>query len=109
MRLKGVVPDGATVQSEAAAGSRGKRVARLRMDGNQQLLTPLHHMADCAYHHYCLQLNIYRFILESSEYGFRVSRMMLGIVHPEREGPMCLELPRLEREIELIVQHARVT
>ena len=84
-----------------------KRVARLRMDGNQQMLAPLQHMTDCRYHHYCLQLKIYRFILESSEHGFRVSRMMLGIVHPDRDGPACLELPRLEREIELIVQHAR--
>ena len=71
------------------------------------MLPPLQHLADCSYHHYCLQLNIYMFILESPAYGFRVSRMMLGIVHPDKDGPACLELPRLEREIELIVQHAR--
>ena len=77
------------------------------MDGDQQMLAPLQHMPYCKYHHYCLQLNIYRFILESSEYGFRVSRMMLGIVHLDRDGPACLELPRLERDLELIVQHTR--
>ena len=82
-------------------------MAHIRMDGRHQMLALLQHMTDGMYHHYCLQLNIYRFILESSEYGFRVSRMMLGIVHPDRDGPACLELPRLEREIELIVQHAR--
>ena len=82
-----------------------KRVARLRMDGNQQMLPPLHHMADCSYHHYCLQLNIYRFILESPAYGFRVSRMLLGIVSPERDAPLCVEVPRLEQEIETVVQH----
>ena len=86
-----------------------KRVARLRMDANQQMLPPLHHMADCSYHHYCLQLNIYRFILESQAYGFRVSRMLLGIVHPEREGPVCLGAPRFDCEIELIVQRTHDT
>ena len=82
-----------------------KRVARLRLDGNQQMLPPLQHLSDCRYRHYCLQLSIDRFILESPAHGFRVSRMMLGIVHPDRDGPVCLELPRLEREIETIAPH----
>jgi len=43
-----------------------------------------------------------RFILES-EYGLHVSRMLLGVVHPLRPGPLVIEVPRMEHEIGLIV------
>jgi hypothetical protein len=65
---------------------------------------PLHHLPDCNYSHYSLQLNIYRYILES-EYGYHVSGMFLGIVHPLSVGPVCVEIPRLDDEIALIVEH----
>ena len=51
-----------------------------------------------------LQLNLYRYIIES-EYQFRVSRMLLGVVHPLRDAPLCLEIPRMDREVGLILQH----
>ena len=65
---------------------------------------PLHHLPDSNYFHYALQLNIYRIILES-EYGYRVSGMFLGVVHPLSEGYQCIEIPRLDAEIALIVEH----
>ena len=68
------------------------------------MMPPLHHLPDCNYFTYALQLNVYRHILES-EYDLRVSRMILGIVHPLRSAPLCLELPRMDDEIALIVAH----
>ena len=65
---------------------------------------PLDHLPDCNYYHYSLQLNIYRAILES-EYNYCVSGMFLGIVHPLSESYQCIEIPRLDQEIALIVQH----
>ena len=58
-------------------------------------------------HPQALQLNLYRYILES-EYGLSVSGMYLGIAHPLRSRPLCLEIPRLETEIALLVdaEHA---
>ena len=44
-------------------------------------------------YHYCLQLNIYAHILET-EYGYRVTGMFLGVVHPTT-APRVLEVPRL--------------
>ncbi len=56
-------------------------------------------------YHYCLQLNIYAHILET-EYGFRVSGMFLGVVHPTT-APRVLEVPRLISEINVLVEHEK--
>ena len=81
-----------------------KRSKRIATDCKRQMKPPLHHLADCNYSHYSLQLNIYRYILES-EYGYHVSGMFLGVVHPLSLGPVCVEIPRLDDEIALIVEH----
>ena len=50
-----------------------------------------------------MQLNLYRHILET-EYGMKVSAMFLGIAHPLRAGPLCLDVPRMEAELNSIVE-----
>ena len=59
----------------------------------------MHHFV----HQQALQLNIYRFILES-EYGMVVGAMFLGVVHPSRSGPLCISVPRMQAEIELLCE-----
>ena len=56
-------------------------------------------------YHYCLQLNIYAHILET-EYGVRISGMFLGVVHPTT-APRVLEVPRLDSEINVLVENER--
>ena len=56
-------------------------------------------------YHYCLQLNIYAHVLES-EYGMTVSSMYLGVVHPTA-APRVLEVPRLNSEINVLVEHEK--
>ncbi len=46
----------------------------------------------------------YRYIIES-ECQLHVSRMLLGVVHPLRGAPLCLEVPRMDAEIGLILEH----
>ncbi len=65
---------------------------------------PLDHLADCNWNHYALQLNLYRYMLES-EYGLIVNKMYLGVVHPSRLLPQVLEVPRLEAEIAELVEY----
>lgn len=74
----------------------------------QNLKSPLNHLPDCNYSLYCLQLNVYRYILET-EYGLVVSGMYLAVFHPNEIGPLCVEVPRLDREISLLVEHERKT
>ncbi len=47
---------------------------------------------------------MYRYILES-EYQLHVSRMLLGVVHPQRGASLCLEVPRMDAEISLILKY----
>jgi hypothetical protein len=45
---------------------------------------------------------LYAYALES-EYGYTVSRMVLGVVHP-LSSARCIEVPRLTEEIEILVE-----
>jgi len=40
-----------------------------------------------------------------SEYGMSVSAMYLAVVHPDSEAPRLISCPRLQTEIELIVEY----
>ena len=75
-----------------------KRVRTLRTEGFDPLRYPLDRLPDCNYWLYALQLNLYRYILES-EYAFDVSGMYLAAVHPEHPLPRLIEVPRLEQEM----------
>ena len=59
---------------------------------------PLNHIPDCSYWKYALQLNVYRFILET-EYELNVSAMFLAVVHPSITTPRILEVPRMDPEV----------
>jgi len=80
-----------------------KRSNHTQMNNNQQMLPPLDHLPDCNYWAYALQLNVYRYILES-EYGMHVSRMLLGVVHPLSPGPLVIECPCMDNDITRIIE-----
>ena len=75
-----------------------KRVRSLRTEGFDPLSYPLDRLPDCNYWIYALQLNLYRYILES-EYAFDVSGMYLAVVHPDHSLPRLVEVPRLDAEM----------
>ena len=59
-----------------------KRTPKLSRDhAFRALKPPFEHLPDCNYWTYALQLNIYRFILET-EYSMRVKAMYLAQVRP---------------------------
>jgi ATP-dependent exoDNAse (exonuclease V) beta subunit len=62
---------------------------------------PVDHLPDCNYWHYTLQLNIYRFVLETF-YGLNISDMYLVIMHPDNKNYKRYRLNRLEAEIDEI-------
>ena len=81
-----------------------KRSKKIEFDAQKQMKEPLAHLPDCSFYTYALQLNIYRHILVS-EYGMQVSHMFLGVVHPLLSAPHVIELPMLQAEVALIVEH----
>ena len=49
--------------------------------------------------------NVYRFMLESTEYQLRVSHMFLGVAHPKLAAPRLVEVPRLDSEMAALLDH----
>ena len=75
-----------------------KRVRNLRSDGFDPLRYPFDRLPDENYWMYSLQLNLYRYVLET-EYAGDVSAMYLAVVHPEQPLPRLIEVPRLDEEM----------
>lgn len=59
---------------------------------------PAASVPDTPYHHYCLQLGLYRAIL-AMEYGIKVDKMRLGVFHPDYDRPYVVELPFLRNQV----------
>ena len=75
-----------------------KRVRNMRSDGFDPLRYPFDRLPDENYWMYSLQLNLYRYVLET-EYAFDVSAMYLAVVHPDQPAPRLIEAPRLDAEM----------
>ena len=81
-----------------------KRSREIRVDNPfRSLKEPLQNLPDCNYWHYALQLNLYAYIIED-QYGYEVGSMLLFVVHPSITSPRVIEVPRLHREISLLVE-----
>ena len=82
-----------------------KRTNKLTMENDYATLKyPLTHLPDSPYYRYALQVNLYRFILET-EYSMIVGQMFLAICHPELLMPRLLEVPALDVEVNALVGH----
>lgn len=66
-------------------------------------LNGLDHLTDTSYSHYCLQQNLYRYMLQKN-YGLKVSRMNLVVLHPELPTYRVVPIPPMEREVEIILK-----
>ena len=65
-------------------------------------LNGLEHLTDTAYTHYCLQQNLYRYMLEKN-YGIKISRMNLVVLHPDFYNYKLVTIPRMDSEVSIIV------
>lgn len=69
-------------------------------------LEPLGHLPDTVYHHYALQVSIYRYILET-KYDLQVVSGHLGIFHPDHRRYFTVTLPYLKDEVETIIRRRK--
>jgi len=63
---------------------------------------PVHHLPNCNYWHYTLQLNVYKWFLETF-YGCVVSDLYLIILHPDNKNYRRLRLNILTEEVEAML------
>ncbi len=59
---------------------------------------PLSDLDDCNYNKYCLQLNVYRMIIEKY-YDKPVSEMFLVIIHPNQDDYIKIVIPKMSEPI----------
>lgn len=69
-------------------------------------LNGLEHLTDTSYSHYCLQQNLYRYMLQKN-YGLKVSRMNLVVLHPELPAYRVVPIPPMEHEVAIILEKMR--
>ncbi len=81
---------------------RSKRIDPHEVNKYANGINGLEHMTDTSYSHYCLQQNLYRYILEQ-RYGLSVSRMHLVVLHPELYRYNVVAVPRLDDEVMTII------
>jgi hypothetical protein len=80
-----------------------KRTQRISWENAyRSLKEPINHLPDCNGWLYSLQLNVYKYMLET-ENGCRVSAMFLGQVHPSLPKARLIRVPCMDSEINLIV------
>jgi len=66
-------------------------------------LGKLSHISDNSYNKYCLQLNLYRHIIET-KYKKKISSMNLLILHPDYESYFVVKVPKMQSEVEYIIE-----
>lgn len=66
-------------------------------------LNGLEHLTDTSYIHYCLQQNLYRYILEKN-YGLNIRSMNLVVLHPSFDSYRVVKVPRMEKEVDIILK-----
>ena len=81
-----------------------KRTKSIRFENSfRSLKEPLQHLPDSNGWLYCLQLNVYKWMIET-ELGFRVAAMYLGQVHPFLPRARLITVPCMREELELMVE-----
>jgi hypothetical protein len=58
----------------------------------------IEHLPDTNFWHYALQLNIYKYILQT-KYGKTVTELYLIVLHPESQNYQRIKLPNLQTEV----------
>jgi hypothetical protein len=58
----------------------------------------IEHIPDSNFWHYALQLNVYKYILQS-KYGKTITDLCLVVLHPEAQNYQCVKLPDLQSEV----------
>jgi len=83
-----------------------KRVKEMKTDNQYETaFPPISHLDNCNFYQYALQLNMYKYILES-KYDTFVEELILVIMHPNMRKYSLLKLPLLKEEIQTMLNYA---
>ena len=70
-----------------------KRCRALKTDNNfQSMRTILGHLPSCNFSKFCLQLHLYKYILQT-EYSMQITSLYVALLHPDYIGERLVEVP----------------
>lgn len=85
-----------------------KRSKEIKFENQYQKgFGPCSKFDDCNYYHYSLQLNFYKYLLETY-YGFKVKDMHLGVFHPVNDNYMKIKINDYQKEIKEMLYEWRI-
>ena len=96
-----ICPDGTY---EIYDWKRSKKVDPDEINRFSSGINGLEHLTDTSYFHYCLQQNLYRYILETN-YGIKISAMHLVVLHPDKTDYEVVEIERMDSEVNTILKY----
>lgn len=85
-----------------------KRSKKLLIDGHPRkfgfghALSELSYLDNSSYYKYCLQLNVYKYIIEQ-EYSFKISSMKLVVLHENYDEYYIVNVPVMTKEAKIIL------
>jgi hypothetical protein len=82
---------------------RSKQIIRNKPYETYSKIDCISHIPDLNFWHYSLQLNIYKYILES-KYNKKITKMCLVCLYPENDNYILIDVPELSEEISELLE-----
>jgi hypothetical protein len=78
---------------------RCKEITKTNRGGEFATNPIIEHFPDTNYWHYALQLNIYKYILQT-KYGKTITDLYLIVLHPDAKNYQRIKLPNIQSEVD---------
>lgn len=84
-----------------------KRAKDMKMENDFEMgLGPLSRLPNCNYSHYSLQLNLYRWFLQT-HYNMSITELALVVLHPNQDDFRVYPVPMLDDIVEEVIESRR--
>ena len=81
---------------------RSKEIVQESRFNQYSIDSVINYIPDTNYWHYCLQLNVYKYLLEKN-YGVEISNLFLVRLHPESEDYEKIRVVNLQEAVEKLL------
>ena len=85
---------------------RCKEITKTNGFGKTSTNPLIEELPDTNYWHYCLQLNMYKYIIEKN-YGYKVNDLYLVALHPDNENYKKIKVIDLQHQVNLLIDERK--
>lgn len=87
----------------------------VKWDGTKEMMTfPLHYLEDCNYNHYCLQINLYAFLIKQYNRNLKIGKMSIEHIKgdfDESTGKFTnlettsIKVPDMQEDVKIVLEY----